>query len=220
MNNIQHYLSNAEFLKNVLQEHFKPVPCSGVMTLIESINNFKQTNSDKEIYQLLDYPLEKNFKKLVENNYFTEQWRELTEQEKSSLLYISKNIYPMARKKLGLADFNFLFAHLVEIPEVLNKWIDSQSKSTLYKLRKEQIGSDFEEFFGHEKTVSLELEPYDRLARKNYAQYYWNERCAANQYNTWFGCHKNVSKLSIFDQYIYHYFSSMEEGFRANKLVI
>jgi hypothetical protein len=151
---------------------------------------------------------------LVEQDNFSEDWTKLKEEEKTSIIFLSKEAYPILRTKLNLDDFNFLLKDVVkkkDYPQVIDEWIHSQSKVTFFKLRKQAQNSEHEMFFNSDEVKTAETLNVEQ--REIIAGLYLSSN---NQSNiNWYNKLDSLTTRDISFFYTYNFLVDLEDKYNG-----
>ena len=214
MKKLDTYLNNANKIYSLLE---KIAPQSnGITTLVEKIREVKEIAPD--ILQLLDYPLEEDFKTLVKQDSFLEHWNALSHKDKETIIYISDKNYVEDRKKLTTSDFNFLFPDFVKnitLPTELDQWLSRTGKIGFYKLRKQYSQGIYQDFFDNPQTQQMETNLDEGDNRSQYVKAYYNSKNP----QCWYDIFANKQDNPWHIQYLYSFLKALEDNIRKENQI-
>jgi hypothetical protein len=183
-------------------------------------------NDLPKIKEKLSFNFTEQFTKIFEKNDFVEQWNSLTDEQKSDILYIDKNMYKILRTKIDVKEFDFLFKvegqgkFDGEYPLDIYEWINAlaNSKVIFYKLRKAAQDDIHEEFFNSKEVIDAES-ANSGLRHQIAVKYLINRKNHDASDASWYDRLDMLTNSNASFHYTYHFFQDLENEFNGyNKI--
>jgi len=157
-------------------------------------------------------------REIFECDDFVAQWNSLDNSDKDRLVYLNKDVYPMLRQKIDVAQFNFAIDEYDttgfdgSYPMPIWDWIQNSSISEFDKMRKTHTGDYWEDFFESDKTKQAEKLGVD--GRHDFAIQYLS-KTPADKTQCWYDRRDSLTDKNFAFHYTFHFFSELEDKFNG-----